>query len=288
MPKGTWGRRARACASLCVTGSFIGLALLSAGPAGAEDGADEPEKQEDSSGPNTKDWNGERVVATAPGIRRVKFVTASGSNMSSTVSNFRAQPGGRDRIAADNTKEVADEKSSKIPCGTGTPVKGNPINIASGTNLEFEVDFESGGDMPLSLKRTYNFHWYGVGLLGYRWLTSFDYRLSFGGGTPESSTCYASPSIPQCATTGTEAQIWVHRPDGTKLRFNRSSDGLYYEEKPSPLARIQRQPDGRWILYTAEGGVETYSTGGYPQKILNESGAGWTFEYSGLNNTQLQ
>ncbi|MBS0455918.1 MAG: hypothetical protein JSS44_01120 [Proteobacteria bacterium] len=53
---------------------------------------------------------------------------------------------------------------------------GNPIIYSTGNKIEPETDFVSGGDMGLSLHRTYNNYWDGVGIFGNNWLSDYDYR----------------------------------------------------------------------------------------------------------------
>ena len=188
--------------------------------------------------------------------------------------------------------ESSDDKESKPTCEKDA-VKGNPIDIATGNKLEPELDFAAEGEMPLYLQRTYNHHWNGVGLLGWKWLSNFDYRLSFGssyhfGDGSGAPVCYARPSVAECSDTSMFTTIWVHRPDGSKLRFLKAADGVFYEDEPSPIAKIVRQGNGTWVLYGKDNERETYSVGGYPISRVNEAGIGWTFQHGGMAGTQLQ
>jgi YD repeat-containing protein len=255
--------------------------------------------------PTNQDGSGGSIPTTEPviseGIRgpnRERIGMQNGvriyTGIGSTGARFGRSTEGREQQGNDSDKESDDdEDSSEQPCPqsdtASDTLKGNPIYIATGNKLEPELDFAASGEWPLYLKRTYNHHWNGLGLFGRRWLSNYDYRLSF-----ESSywsgagVCYARPGIAECSNTGTASTIWVHRPDGRKLRFLKAPDGAYYEDRAIPVAKIVRQVDGTWVMYGQDNMVETYSVGGYPLRIRNEAGIGWVFRYGGLNNTQLQ
>lgn len=146
----------------------------------------------------------------------------------------------------------------------------------------------TAGEAALRLKRTYNQHSDGIGLFGWKWISSFDYRLSFGHSSPYGG-CYARPSIPQCTNTNGYTIIWTHRPDGRKIQYTKNAtDGIYYEDKPSPISKIVRQSDGRWVLYGESNDVQVYAASGLPISIKNTRGIGWTFEHGGMHGSQLQ
>ncbi|WP_337926444.1 RHS repeat-associated core domain-containing protein [Luteimonas saliphila] len=164
------------------------------------------------------------------------------------------------------------------------PVAGNPVVMSSGNKVEREIDFDGAG---LRLERTWNQHWDGIGLFGYHWLSNFDYKLSFGS-SYGISACYPRPSIAECQNGHTYTTIWAHRPDGRKIRYLKAADGIYYEEKASPISRIVRQSNGTWILYGESATIERYRAGGLPLEVKDEQGIGWTFTYAGMQGTQLQ
>jgi YD repeat-containing protein len=171
------------------------------------------------------------------------------------------------------------------------PMVANPVVIATGNKIEPEPDFGTGGEMALHLNRTWNQYWDGIGLFGWKWLSNFDYRLSFGTASAYGpvGTCYARPSIAECASTASFSDIWAHRPDGRKIHFiKNATDGVYYEDKPSPISRIVRQGDGTFLLTFEDNLSEQYTKGGYPQWVQDEHGLRWAFTYGGLNNTQVQ
>jgi RHS repeat-associated protein len=183
--------------------------------------------------------------------------------------------------------EASEDKDSRAPSpceDEGQPTAGNPVVLSSGNKIEREVDFAGS---ELRLERTWNQHWDGVGLFGYHWLSNFDYKLSFGSSYGISS-CYPRPSIAECQTGHSYDTIWAHRPDGRKIRYGKAADGVYYEEKASPISRIVRQANGTWVLYGEHANVERYRTGGLPLEVKDEQGIGWTFAYGGMQGTQLQ
>ncbi|GAB3105443.1 hypothetical protein GCM10027159_34920 [Lysobacter terrae] len=157
------------------------------------------------------------------------------------------------------------------------PCKGNPIYPATGNKIEAEVDFVSAGERALSISRTYNHYWEGVGLFGGRWISNLDYKLSFG--TAAVNACYPRPGGGTCGI-GTNTIIYAHRPDTRTVKFVKAADGSFYEDKPSPIAKIVKQADGRFILYGEENDTEVYSSAGYVASVTNEQGIGWTFGYS--------
>lgn len=125
----------------------------------------------------------------------------------------------------------------------------------------------------------------GVGVFGKHWLSNFDHKLSFG--TSQVNVCYPRPGGGACGI-GTNTVIWAHRPDGKRLQFVKNvADGAFYEEKPSPVAKIVVQSDGSLVLYDEASGIEKYSSAGYISEIKNEYGIGWTFAYSGTYPTRV-
>ena len=182
--------------------------------------------------------------------------------------------------------ESGSDKDSSAPqdCKEEQPTAGNPVVMSSGNKIEHEVDFAGSG---LRFERTWNQHWDGIGLFGYHWQTNFDYKLSFGSGYGLSH-CYPIPSNAECQVGHTYSTIWAHRPDGRKVRYIKAADGIYYEEKASPVSRIVRQANGSWMLYGEAGTLERYRAGGLPLEVKDEQGIGWTFTYGGMQGTQLQ
>ncbi|WP_313642677.1 RHS repeat-associated core domain-containing protein [Stenotrophomonas sp.] len=156
---------------------------------------------------------------------------------------------------------------------------GNPILPSTGNKVEVEEDFTSSGEVPLELTRSYNHYWQGAGLFGKHWVSSFDYQLVFGSIGPASS-CYPRPGGMTTCIAGTNTVIYAWRPDGRAIKFVKAGDGIFYEDKPSPVARIVPQANGTLVHYTEERMVETYLASGHISKVMNEGGVGWTYNYT--------
>lgn len=156
---------------------------------------------------------------------------------------------------------------------------GNPVVIATGNKIETETDFVGGGEAALSLRREYNAYWRGVGVFGKQWVSNYDYALTFG--TTALNACFPRPGGGTCGI-GSNTVIYAWRPDGRTLKFTRNAaDGVFYENRPSPIAKIVVQPDGRFVLTTDQNEVETYSSAGYISDVKNEHGIGWNYSYAG-------
>ncbi|MDO1527224.1 DUF6531 domain-containing protein [Fulvimonas sp. R45] len=175
-------------------------------------------------------------------------------------------------------KQNPDQKS---PCDkSGSPTQaGNPVVFSTGNKIEPATDFASVGVMPLSLTRTYNHYWDGIGIFGRRWLSNYDYKLLFTTDDPTSS-CYPRPGNTPCDPAG--HPIWAQRPDGRKIKFNYATTPVpgWYEDKPAPIAKILKSGT-TYQLYSENHTVEVYDSAGFASNIKNQQGIGWTFQYDG-------
>ncbi len=169
------------------------------------------------------------------------------------------------------------------PCKQGGVV-GNPIIPSTGNKIEPELDFSSSGEMGLHLNRTYNHFWTGVGVFGKHWVSNLDYKLSFG--SLDVNACYPMPGGGTCGI-GANTEIFAWRPDGRSVKYIRAEDGIFYEDKASPISRIVQRADGSFTLYGEKHEVENYSSAGYVAAIANEQGIGWTFNYNGTYPTRV-
>lgn len=160
----------------------------------------------------------------------------------------------------------------------------NPVVFTTGNKIEPESDFASAGEMPLSLTRTYNYYWNGIGIFGRRWLSDYDYKLLFTTDDPTSS-CYPRPGNDRCDPLN--KPIWAQRPDGRKIKFNYSTTPVpgWYEDKPTPVAKII-QTGSTYTLYSEDRTVEIYDYYGFPSTIKNQQNIGWTFTYDGSHYLQ--
>lgn len=171
-------------------------------------------------------------------------------------------------------KSVQRDASAKTGCGDAD---GDPVVFSTGNEVMSETDFQSTGEMGLSLTRTYNHYWNGIGIFGRRWLSDYDYKLLFTTHDPTSS-CYTRPGNTPCDPTG--KPIWALRPDGRLIKFNYSTSPSpgWYEDKPSPIAKIIKS-GSTYTLYSENHTVETYDSHGFPSTINNQQGVKWTFSY---------
>ena len=175
-----------------------------------------------------------------------------------------------------NTPNTRDQ--TKDPSANDKECKGNPIIPSTGNKVEYETDFVTSGEMPLELDRTYNHYWPGVGLFGKHWVSSFDYKLTFG--TTAINSCYPRPGGGACGI-GANAVIYAWRPDGRTIKFVRSgTSNTFLEDKPSPLSRIELQANGKFHLITEGAGFEIYSSAGYVEWVRNQTNVSWTYTYT--------
>ncbi len=198
--------------------------------------------------------------------------------------DIRSPGGGGGAHTAPNTGDVAvapRDANVKTDCdSTGDPkTVGDPVVFSTGNRIEPETDFISAGEMGLSLTRTYDYYWNGIGIFGRRWISDYDFKLLYTTADPTSS-CYTRPLNSQCDPLN--KPIWAQRPDGRQIKFNYSSTPVpgWYEDKPSPLAKIIKTGSS-YTLYSEDRTVEIYDGNGFPLTVKNQQGLGWTFSYDG-------
>lgn len=260
--------RARFGLLLAVVLTGVGIS----GWAGAEGKAPEPTMEKVI-------VNGQRFHKTDPGgASSALAFDASGKGVTN-LETVKALP-----AILPPEGELIVSKNSTIDLELLCSGVGNPIIPATGNKVELETDFTSSGEAPLQLTRAYNHHWAGVGLFGKHWLSNFDYKLTFGTTTVDS--CYPRPGGGACGI-GTNTVIYAWRPDGRIVKFVRSTDGVFYEKKANPIARIVNNGASGFTLYGDDNSIETYSSAGYVASIKGEQGVGWTYSYSGTYATRV-
>ena len=192
-------------------------------------------------------------------------------NPNSDRRDFRENDGEDEEVTDASYSGPCPESADGTDGAASNPATGNPIVLATGNKVETELDFASAGEMPLTLSRTYNHYWRYRGLFGKHWVSSFDYSLVWLPG---------------------EGTVYAQRPDGRRIKFVRpppdknERSKKWFEDKPDPVAYIQRAPRigggaSNWILYSESGSVETYEGSGRALSIKNEHGIGWTYSYAG-------
>lgn len=183
--------------------------------------------------------------------------------------------GGDSGESSDGTPKDADTKDKTC--------KANPILPATGNKVEYETDFSVTGDAPLGLTRMYNHYWKGAGLFGKHWISTFDFFLTFG--NTDLNSCFPRPGGGTCSV-GTNTDIYAWRPEGGTIKFVKGTDGVFYEDKPSPIAKIVNNGSS-FTLYGEDGQVETYGTTGRIREVRNPYGVGWTYTYNGTYPTRV-
>lgn len=169
---------------------------------------------------------------------------------------------------------VGEDENSDDSC----PKSGNPVVLATGNKVEYEVDFTSSGELGLGLLRTYNHFWKGVGLFGKHWVSNLDYKLTFA--TTTIDGCYPRPGGGACSI-GASGAIYAWRPDGRIIKYIKNiTNGVFYEDKAGPVSTITVLTDGSFALRGEEGTYETYSPAGYVTTVGNGAGINWTFTYA--------
>jgi YD repeat-containing protein len=140
-------------------------------------------------------------------------------------------------------------------------IEGNPVIYASGNKIEPELDFQTTGEVPLYLKRTYNHYWTRKGWFGRHWVSNFDLTL-------------------EKSTDG--QKITLYRNDGTQAGFvyGTSPNTAWWEDTPQPNARIVSDGAGGYIYYAADNSVETYNAQGLLTTQKNARGIGLTLNYT--------
>ncbi|MCF7223105.1 RHS repeat-associated core domain-containing protein [Marilutibacter chinensis] len=189
-------------------------------------------------------------------------------------------------IKNDNGLAVAPAPGTTCPKSavSDAPItSGNPIVLSTGNKIEPEQDFATSGEMALHLKRTYNHYWEGVGLFGKHWVSNFDYFLTFG--STAINACFPRPGGGACQI-GTNTVIYAWRPDGRIIKFIKGTDGVFYEDKPSPIAKIVNNGSS-FTLYAEDNLVETYGTTGRIHEVVSEHGIKWTYTYNGTYPTRV-
>ncbi len=196
---------------------------------------------------------------------------------------FVGNPGAKVDGKRPQRKKGCDE--DKSPPAAGAPATvGNPIVLSTGNKIESEIDFSSGGERGLYLERIYNHDWTGFGLFGGHWQSNFDYKLTFG--TTAINACYPRPGGGTCGV-GSNTIIYAWRPDGRTIKYVKNANGLFYEDKPSPISTITVQANGTFVLSDDMFNRETYSSAGYIANVQDDHNIGWTFSYSGTYPTRV-
>lgn len=132
--------------------------------------------------------------------------------------------------------------------------------------METELDFTGGGEMPLTLERTFNSAVMDRFNIFDTWYSNLDRQL----------VVY---------TDSNEARM--RRPDGRYLVFKRGGDGIYREDGAQQSGQLKSVAGGKWIYLSPDLTTETYE-GTRMVEIRNANGVRWTLSYGGPEGAQLQ
>lgn len=217
------------------------------------------------------------VVETAPGSAGCDpFDVAPGF-----TSVYDGGDGGRDARLFQGNGSTDQSRVASQQCPTGAT---NPVVLTTGNKLEYETDFVSSGESGLWVSRNYNKYFTGIGLFGKNWISNFDYKLLFG--SENTNSCYPRPGGGLCSLGGNTV-IYAQRPDARNIKFLKQADGIFYEDKSKPVAKIVPQTDGTFVLYSENGDIERYTANGYVSQVLDAHGVGWSYSYNGTYPTRI-
>lgn len=169
-----------------------------------------------------------------------------------------------------STNRAPTTKTSENPNGKDD-VKGEPVQLSSGTKIITETDFALPGEMGLAYVRYYN------STAGYpfgrQWTDNLDYLLD--------DTCRGATSNSGQSDC---RQVTIYHPDGSTLIFSGvpASTTAQYVEQGGGIATLAYNANGTYTLHDEDTTVQVYTGGiyGQIQSIKDLSGVGWTFSYS--------
>lgn len=183
------------------------------------------------------------------------------SDFAATLNHPIAKSGGASsgEVAAGKSIDTKNQ-SNKAADPKCLKAAGNPVMLASGNKVEFEVDLVLSGYYPLLIERTYNRNSSDRGLFGGRWFTAYDRKIIFG-----------TDSVRMLRSDGSEF----------RLTYQASSDSwLLAPETSEPRAQLRLTRAGSNFRFVDSGGnIETYASGGSLLSTTDANGIGWTLTY---------
>ncbi|GGA41943.1 hypothetical protein GCM10010981_33700 [Dyella nitratireducens] len=160
----------------------------------------------------------------------------------------------------------ASTDCKKNPNG-GADKKADPVLLSSGSKVETFPLFELPGEMGLKFVLSHN-----SGNVA-PWTSNFDYMLD--------TTCYYDGLAQGSAVTNCSKRT-LHRPDGSAVVFSGGANDTSYPIMGNGVQVLTRDPSsGNYTLRDDDGSTQVYSSSGVIQSIVDASGIGWTFTYSG-------
>ncbi len=152
-------------------------------------------------------------------------------------------------------------------CNAGSPMLGNPINVATGNKFQRDTDIRPSALGSPGFERYYNSAAFGSQTLGPQWRHSYD-----------RSVAATNVSLP-------DGVAWVQRPDGKGYKFSKPATGMQWTSDPDVVDRLYQLVDTNnnllgWQYVTKDDDTELFDASGRLQSITARSGATQTLTYS--------
>lgn len=142
-----------------------------------------------------------------------------------------------------------------------------PVSIRTGNKFRRDTDFQSQGQFPLELVRTYNRSNDLGGMFGRYWTSTFDRRLAFY--YSDGTSCVVFPGGPACSKPASQVKtVQILRPDGGAVNYDfDAARQIFPDPRPGKFAYIEK-PTTQWVFHTEDRLVETYSRAcrGHPDR----------------------
>ena len=126
-------------------------------------------------------------------------------------------------------------------------LKDNPVDVTSGTKHVSEVDFRSISNPELKLSRYLNPAWEGVGILGKRWVTNFDVKIT-------SEDCDQWPSAQSCQISPNASTLRLYTELGGASEFEKEYNSTAWiptSGQDGYITRVTSGADaGKYLLTT--------------------------------------
>lgn len=160
----------------------------------------------------------------------------------------------------------ASTHCEKNPNG-GADKVADPVLLSSGSKIETFPLFELPGEMGLKFVLNHN-----SGNVA-PWTSNFDYWMD--------TTCYYDTLSQGSAVTNCSKRT-LHRPDGSAVVFSGGANDTSYPIMGNGVQLLTRDPSsGDYTLRDDDGSTQVYSSSGAIQAMVDASGIGWAFAYSG-------
>lgn len=160
---------------------------------------------------------------------------------------------------------------------------GNPVMLATGNKVEFEVDFQVPSNDGLSLARTYNHYSnQAFGIFGTKWTTNHDYNVMFGDYEP--GACTINSHGYEICDKKKARFILAVRPDGRNLKYVRDGSGVYRPELVGSNTFMFWDQQSNLVYHAENNEIERYGrdwlaiSSSYISERKNQLGDTWAYE----------